>query len=126
MFHAYDDHDYCYELIYPDGRKVSKTAQGLSEFFVFSEHGLGYDFEEFMNKLDKGYVVSAEDNAYDYGSQSYRYQGNILINKKKQTKSEAPPEHKHLDCKHTDKYVNSAGGVKFYVCPKCKQDLGDA
>lgn len=28
-------------------------------------------------------------------------------------------------CQHKRKYVNMAGGTKFYVCPDCKSDLGD-
>lgn len=126
MFETYDDSDPCYELIYPDGRKVNKTMQALAEFYVFSEHKLTYTFDEFIDRLEKGYVVSAEDNSYDYGAQSYVYHGNILINKIKKTKANpsTPPDHRHLTCDHKDKYVNSAGGVKFWVCPRCKSDLG--
>jgi hypothetical protein len=28
-------------------------------------------------------------------------------------------------CKHKNKYVNSAAGVSFWVCPDCLMDLGD-
>lgn len=127
MFDSYDDRDFCYEMIYPDGKKVTKTKQGLSEFFVFTEHNLGYDFDEFINKLDKGYVVSAEDNSYDYGAQSYKYNGNILINKIKEKKiasSNTPPPMPN-ECDHKDNYVNIANGIKFRVCRKCLKDMGN-
>ena len=29
-------------------------------------------------------------------------------------------------CYHEKKYINEAGGIKFWVCPVCKTDLGDA
>jgi hypothetical protein len=29
-------------------------------------------------------------------------------------------------CDHKGKYINQAGGIRFWVCPKCKKDLGDA
>ena len=29
-------------------------------------------------------------------------------------------------CKHENRYINEAGGVRFWVCPKCKKDLGNA
>ena len=28
-------------------------------------------------------------------------------------------------CKHTNKYINHAGGQDFWFCPDCKQDLGN-
>jgi hypothetical protein len=28
-------------------------------------------------------------------------------------------------CRHVDKYKNHAGGILFWYCPSCKQDLGN-
>lgn len=39
---------------------------------------------------------------------------------------EPPPVPKEVKCDHKDRYINEAGGKKFYVCPDCKADLGDA
>ncbi len=34
--------------------------------------------------------------------------------------------HSATGCHHQNKYINEAGGIKFWVCPQCKMDLGDA
>jgi hypothetical protein len=45
------------------------------------------------------------------------------------TESKKEPELPGLDdlkCQHKRKYINGAGQVRFWVCPDCKADLGDA
>lgn len=45
---------------------------------------------------------------------------------KKESERQLEMRAKQINCLHKEKYINEAGGVKFWVCPSCKKDLGDA
>lgn len=128
MFNAYDDKEKTYEIIYPNNNSAKFTTQELYEFFMFNEHNISGDFEDLKTKLDKGITVTGDHNEWDWGMGCNNYKGKLTVTRC------VPPtiptskkiETKTLGCTHEGKYINQAGGTKFWVCPKCKKDLGDA
>ena len=128
MLNTYDDEDEVYKLKYSsNGVSEFKTAQELYEFFMLEEHKILSTFSELLKKLDSGNTVYAEEWAYNWHSSTHEYEGAIVISKPSATKNSPPPVPTQAGyCNHKDKYVNSAGGTKFWFCPQCRKDLGDA
>lgn len=125
MFSTWDDEIKAYNILYSDGRVASYTTQQLYEYFIFNDLGIGNDFSDLKGRLDRGESVSGDDCQWDWNTQCNVYKGRIVITKI--TGAKGKVHHKETNgCKHENKYINEAGGIKFYVCPKCKADLGDA
>lgn len=128
MFNTYDDNEKHYEVTYSDYTTVKFTTQELYEFFIFTETNISGDFEDLKLKLDKGIIVTGDHNEWDWSLGCTNYKGRLSITKI--TPPKIPTnnkfESKTSGCSHEGKYINQAGGFKFWVCPKCKKDLGDA
>lgn len=125
MFSTWDDEVKTYNLEFSNGTIKQLTAQELYEYFIFHDIGIIGEFVDFKQRLDKGELVTGEDVQWDWGVGASIYKGLLKISKIGSTK--AKPFHKEIiGCKHNNKYINEAGGVRFWVCPQCKADLGDA
>lgn len=137
MFDTYDNIDKIYEVRYADGTVDNFTTQELYEMYVFRDIGVT-DFYSLKNRVDSGEAVEAYDQDFDWGLGRVVSKGKMIIKKTEKIEYWHTYNHNvtsgndsrvsiaHLGCDHKDKYVNFAGGKKFYVCPKCKADLGDA
>ena len=105
------------------------TNDGWKGNLAFDEFQMWYfienpqaDMETFYNvleKLESGKIVHLNDN------QSVQKSGNNNITYTHKDSGKLPDLPKNTKCLHTNKYINSAGGVKFYYCKDCKTDLGD-
>lgn len=130
MFDNYDDTDKSYRITYSDGKTRDVTEQGLYEFYIFSTTGITKSFSELLNDLRNGHLIVAEDNDFDWNMGSNVYKGKLYIEPiggiKPQLTQSVDMFKREYGCSHPRKYVNSAGGVKFYVCPDCLADLGNA
>jgi hypothetical protein len=129
MFDIYDDYNKLYELTFSDGNIESLTTQELWEFFLMQEHSITGTFKQLKARLDKGEEITAQDTRYDWTLQTSIYVGNVLIKRIKplvQKTTQPTTTATPTTCLHQGKYVNQAGGVKFWVCPLCKKDLGNA
>jgi hypothetical protein len=129
MFDIYDDYNKLYELTFSDGNIESLTTQELWEFFLMQEHSITGTFQQLKARLDKGEEITAQDTRYDWTLQTSIYVGNVLIKRIKplvQKTTQPATTATPTTCLHQGKYVNQAGGVKFWVCPLCKKDLGNA
>lgn len=127
MFDIYDDTKKVYEMFFSDGKKEELTEQGLWEFFILLEHGITCSFEAFVDRLNKGEEIVAKDSYYDWALGTSVYKGQSVIKKIKQVQKTIPKVHTTpTTCTHSAKYINQAGGIKFWVCPSCKKDLGNA
>lgn len=133
MFSDYDDIDKCYRITYSDGRTRDVTEQGLYEFYVFTRNGINKTFTEVLNDLRNGYMIHGEDYDFDWNMGVDVYKGKLFIEPIGRVQRSVPQQQsfKGFDpasgyCSHPNKYINSAGGTKFWVCPSCKRDLGDA
>lgn len=128
MFNTYDDSENSYEIIYPDKTEKKLTAQQLYEFFIFNDTNIGGDFDDLKKKLDSGLSVTGDHMEWDWTSWSPTYKGKLIISRRLPPK--LPPQFKKdaskNECRHENKYVNHIGSTRFWVCPKCKKDLGDA
>jgi len=129
MFDMYDNLEKKYKVYYTSNNNTSElTTQELYEFYIFNTHNIYESFEDVLKKLDAGYTVIGDDNDFDWTLGSNVYQGQVKISKilfRGISPSHIPPPIPK-GCDHKGAYINSAGGIKFYVCPKCKADLGDA
>lgn len=128
MLDLYDDEHQVYKLKYSsNGISEFKTAQELYEFFMLEEHKLLCTFNELKKKLDNGDTVYAEDWKYNWGSGTHEYEGAIVLsNPTSKGIAVAKPTSTSGYCDHKDKYVNSAGGIRFWFCRSCRRDIGDA
>lgn len=132
MFTDFDDSFEDYEIIFSDGTRHKCTAQELFEFYVMYEHGLKDSFEYFKDKLDKVKEVEASDYGYDWNLGTHVYRGKLIFKRiatdtwNKEWLAPVPPKINDANCKHKNKYINQAGGIKFWYCKDCKSDLGDA
>jgi|LauGreDrversion4_2_1035121.scaffolds.fasta_scaffold249594_2 hypothetical protein len=128
MFNSYDDKEKDYEVIYPDSHSAKLTTQELYEFFIFTEHNISGDFGDLKTKLDKGITVTGDHTEWDWSMGCSNYKGKLTILRCSPPKIPTTTkfESKSSGCSHEGKYINQAGGFKFWVCPKCKKDLGDA
>lgn len=128
MFDSYENTIPEYQFSNPTtGDEFTWTAQELFEFYTFNEHSLAGDFDEVKRKLDIGLHLETDHYYYDWGLGVNVYKGRVTL--KKIAKN--TPVVKELikspvaGCRHDKKYINEAGGTKFWVCPSCKKDLGD-
>jgi hypothetical protein len=129
MFDTYDSYEKKYRITYTStGRTNELTTQELYEFYIFNTHNIYDSFEDVLKRLDAGDTVLGDDNEFDFTIGTEVYNGQLKITKSipKGLKMNTLPPPVPNSCDHRDKYINSAGGVRFYVCPKCKRDLGDA
>lgn len=81
---------------------------------------------EVIKRLDSGFDITDNYYEFDFNLGANVYKGRFTLTSIKQKPSTPPPIPKSAKCDHKGAYVNEAGGVRFIVCPKCKQDLGDA
>lgn len=126
MFDMYDDNEAFYKLKYSSNGVIDYlTTQALYEFFMLEEHKLLCTFSELLKQLDRGDIVYAEQWTFNWHSSTNDYEGAIVITRPDATKVAAVPS-VIGGCLHKDKYVNNAGGTKFWYCRSCKKDLGDA
>ena len=125
FFRNYDDKKKSYEVIFASGRKEQFTERELIDFFILREHGLNMTFDELLKVLDQK-EVTAEDTEYDWNLGTYIYNGNCTI--RKIVVQKAPSKVVNNGCDHKNKYIvqHFNNGVRYWVCPACKADLGDA
>jgi hypothetical protein len=131
MFDDYDDNDKCYRITHSDGKTRDVTEQGLYEFYVFTRNGINKSFSDMLHDLRNGQLIHGEDYDYDWNLGVDVYKGKLFIEPigrvQKYTQDYTSSKNSSSgQCSHSDKYVNSAGGIKFWVCRSCKKDLGDA
>jgi hypothetical protein len=130
MFDEYDDIEKAYEITYPDKTETQFTAQELYEFFLLSGTGIVGDFSDLKKRLDSGYAVTGDHMEWDWNLGTSIYKGKLIITRitppKVPVKLSNDKKSNESKCKHEGKYVNQAGGIRFWVCPSCKKDLGDA
>jgi restriction endonuclease S subunit len=129
MFETYDDIDRFYELRYEDGTVVNLTAMELYEYYLLHEHGILDSFERLKLRLDGGEEINASHYVYDFSIGGNVYRGKVKFknfNAIKKNTTTIKQDIPNVICRHENKYVNQAGGIKFWVCPTCKKDLGNA
>lgn len=128
MFDSYDDTEKAYEVIFSDKTVVHYTAQQLYEFFIFNDLNIDEDFSDIKKRLDSGFAVIGDHQEYDWQMAVNVYKGKLSITRYIPPKipNSWTKQEKSTDCAHDGKYINQAGGVRFWVCPKCKKDLGNA
>lgn len=127
MFEEYDNTEKKYEVIFPDKSVQKYTTQELYEFFIFSDLNISGDFSDLKKKLDAGYAVMGDHMEWDWGGGYNINKGRITITKSwKANSNNISKKENELRCSHKNKYINQAGGIKFWFCRDCKKDLGDA
>ena len=127
MFSHYDDSKKEYEIVRDNGVTETLTAQEFYEFYIIQNHGLHAPFDHTKRRVDSGETVVAEDNQFDWGMGSVVYKGRLFFKKiASSPKVTAKPNTTGSNCLHRNKYINEAGGIKFWYCKDCKSDLGDA
>lgn len=128
MFDDYDDIDKCYRITCSDGRTRDVTEQGLYEFYVFTRTGINKSFSDMLHDLRNGYLIHGEDYDFDWDMGVDVYKGKLFIEPigRVLKGGHLPTPNTTTPCAHKDKYINVAGGVKFWFCRLCKRDLGDA
>ena len=128
MFDNYDNYEKKYKIKHTcNGTIRELTTQELYEFYIFHTHNINEDFTAILKRLDSGDTVLGDDIEFDFTMGNDIYKGQIKITKfiphGLKINELPPPVPKY--CSHKNKYINTAGGKKFYVCPNCKADLGD-
>lgn len=128
MFETFDTIEKKYRVVYSStGYIVDLTTQELYDFYIFNTHNIFDSFEDILKQLEDGNTVFGDDNEFDWDMGSNIYQGRVQIKKimfnGMKINHLPPPVPK--TCDHKDKYINTAGFSKFWVCPTCKKDLGD-
>lgn len=129
MFETFDTIEKKYRVIYSStGYITDLTTQELYDFYIFNTHNIFDSFEDILKQLEDGNTVFGDDNEFDWDMGSNIYQGKVQIKKimLKGMKINHLPPPVPKTCDHKDKYINTAGISKFWVCPTCKKDLGDA
>lgn len=128
MFDNYDNIEKLYEIVFSNTRKIQYTTKELYEFFIFTETNIGGSFEDLKSRLDSGFCIGGDDIEWDWTSGSHIKRGRLYITRFAPPKipSSYSKENNSSNCKHKNKYINQAGGIRFWVCPSCKKDLGDA
>jgi hypothetical protein len=125
MFSTWDDEVKTYNVLSSDGSLKSLTTQELFEYFIFHDLGITGEFVDLKVRLDKGESVDGDDCQWDWGIGANVYKGRLTITKI--TGLKIKPVHKETNgCKHENKYINEAGGIKFWFCKNCRSDLGNA
>lgn len=129
MFDSFlDDTEVKYEIILSDKTVIKCTTSKLYDFYIFNEHNIPLDFQQLTSQLDAGYAITGDDTDFDFSSCSYVYKGKLILSKhhsKDQIKTAVTNIKVSNECKHEKKYINQAGGIRFWVCPVCKKDLGN-
>ena len=79
------------------------------------------DYADALEKLQKGETIKLYTHSL----------GKVVVAKKWFEKDNNLVSHKSSIeevCDHSNKYIsqNFSGGVRYWVCPTCKSDLGDA
>lgn len=127
MFDDYDNTEKKYEIIFPDKSIKKYTTQELYEFFIFNDLSITGDFADLKKRLDSGYAVIADHMEWDWGGGFNINRGKLTITKSWVSKPNGVnKKESDTNCKHKNKYINQAGGIKFWFCKDCKKDLGDA
>jgi len=128
MFEDFDNKQKRYEITYPNNTTIKVTTQELYEFYIFQVDDFDGDFSDLKFKLDSGHTITVSHNEFDFGLGAPVYKGKLSI-----TRFHVPsPVHStnatQAACDHKNKYIvqHFNGGVKYWVCPVCKADLGDA
>lgn len=126
-FDLYDTVNKDYKIIFSNGKEDTFTKQDLWEWFLLSEHGILIDFDTMLNRLDKELEFTASHYEYDWSLSTNIYKGKLIIKKiNQEVKVSTPTKSETFNtCKHNNKYINEAGGIKFWFCKDCKEDLGD-
>ena len=125
MFSTWDDQTKAYNILFADGTLQSFTTQELYEYYIFNDVGIKDEFVDIKFRLDNGESITADETKWDWINATNVYKGKLVITKINSSK--VKPIHKEINgCKHENKYINEAGGIKFWVCPRCKSDLGNA
>jgi hypothetical protein len=133
MFDDYDNTDKCYRITHADGRTRDVTEQKLYEFYLFSHNGITRPFSDILHDLRNGKLIQGEDYDFDWKLGIEVHKGKLFIEPIGRVQKSAPSQSSSKgsnssdsQCRHPNKYVNSAGGVRFWVCPSCKKDMGNA
>ena len=128
MFDQYDNNDKKYEVMYPDNIIVKLTTQELYELFLFIMQDFQGDFTDLKLKLDMGDEVNVSHNEWDFGLGTPIFKGFLKVKRINSLKAKNPKNDLQKTCNHKDKYIvqHFNGGAKYWVCPVCKADLGDA
>lgn len=128
MFNSYDNKDDKYTIIDSSGIESDVTTQELYEFYIFNQHGISDSFEDVIKRLNAGLSVEGDDYEFDWDLGTTIWKGKMRIKSKGGLPKGATlaPKTTTAKCRHLKKYINSAGTSKFWVCPDCKEDLGDA
>jgi hypothetical protein len=129
MFDDYDNTDKRYRITNSDGMTRDVTEQGLYEFYIFTRNGINKSFSDVLHDLRNGHLVQGEDYDFDWNVGGDIYKGKLFIEpigRVQKSASSGGASSSDNQCRHPNKYINSAGGVKFWVCPCCKKDMGNA
>lgn len=128
MFNSYDNSIEKYTVIDSSGIETDLTTQELYEYYIFNHHNITDSFEDIIKRLQNGMSVEGDDHEFDWDLGTTVWKGRITLKAKNALPKGATlaPTTSTTKCKHTKKYINSAGTSKFWVCPDCKEDLGDA
>ena len=128
MFDMYENTIKKYKFTTTTGIKQELTENDLYELMMLDIHHVNIGvFTDVIRKLDLGFNIEEDYYEFDWVLGTPVRKGRFTLSKLKQKlTTEPPPIPKNSGCDHKGKYVNEAGGVRFFVCPKCKADLGDA
>ncbi len=127
MFSTWDDIEKLYNILISTGEAKHLTTQELYEYFIFNDTGIDGEFVDLKVRLDRGESVVGDYCEWDWNLGTNAYRGRITITRSnKANMSHHVVNSDNSKCRHPNKYINEAGGVKFYVCPQCKADLGNA
>jgi hypothetical protein len=127
MFSTWDDIEKLYNILISTGEARHLTTQELYEYFIFNDTGIGGEFVDLKVRLDRGESVVGDYCEWDWNLGTNAYRGRIAITRS--NKTNASPNVSSvgkLKCAHRNKYINEAGGVKFWFCKDCRSDLGNA
>lgn len=128
MFDIYDNTEKKYGIFYrKDNRFTTCTTQDLYEFYIFFNHGIEDSFETLLKRLEGGETIMGDQNEFDWNLGTELYLGKLEISKLSTAGFKILPVSsvKPKTCDHKNKYINIVSGIKFYVCPDCKADLGN-
>lgn len=128
MFEMYDDRDFKYEITFSDNETKKLTENNLYEFYIFNDHNIDMSFEQILSELEKGFTLVGDDQYFDFALGTHLYKGRLTIKKCRpdnKIQNNSIEKLVTAECQHQNKYINHAGGIRFWVCPVCKKDLGN-
>lgn len=130
MFDFFDDAIKSYEVTFHNGLKDLMTAQELYEFVLMNQTDISDSFDSMKRKLDSGSIITGSDYCYDWNLGTNIYKGKLsIVRVDLFTRNNVSNNSTtNTNCNHEGRYIvqHFNGGVKYWVCPKCKADLGDA